>query len=157
MTNRAHRTLAIALALTLAGSACALAAGPLNGKSYQAGAPSWGVSGEGHRIRTHASGDLVLRVASNGRTVTVRFSGSSYPVLYCRTNERLYSQSTKPASISSSGRFRATVGEKFTRGPGLPAVVQVVSGQFKGHMVYGLIRTQVPECGGVSSFAASAR
>ena len=62
MTHTAHRTAAIALALALAGSAAALAAGPLSGRTYEGGAPSTGVS-EGHRKPTHASGNIILRVA----------------------------------------------------------------------------------------------
>ncbi|MGA2321487.1 MAG: hypothetical protein ABSG95_12215 [Solirubrobacteraceae bacterium] len=156
MTNRAHRTFAIALALTLAGSAEALAAGPLNGKTYEGGAPSSGVNSEGHRQRTHATGNIIIRVAANGRSVSVRFSSSS-PVLYCSTQQHLHVQSTKPASISRGGTFRATIDERFAAGPGAPAIVQVVTGQFSGRSVRGTIHTQAAECGGVASFAATAR
>jgi hypothetical protein len=156
MTNRAHRTFAIMLALTLAGSAGALAAGPLNGRTYEGAAPSSGVNGEGHRQRTHATGNIILRVAGNGRSVTVRFSSSS-PILYCNTQQQLHRQSTKPASISSSDAFRATISERFAAGPGPPAIVQVVTGHFSGRTVSGTIHTQAGECGGVTSFSARAR
>jgi hypothetical protein len=156
MTHTGHRTLAITLALALAGSATALAAGPLNGKTYEGGAPSYGVSSEGHRLRTHASGNVVLRVSSSGRSVSVRFSGSA-PVLYCNTQERVRVQSSHPASISSSGTFKAAVSERFRAGPGPPGIVQVVSGQFSGRTVRGTIRTKAAECSGVASFSAAAR
>jgi hypothetical protein len=155
MTNRAHRTFATMLALTLAGSASALAAGPLNGKTYEGGAPSSGINSEGHRLRTHASGNIVLHVAGNGRSVTVRFSSSS-PILFCNTQQRLYSQSTKSASISG-GAFTARIGQRFAPGPGLPAIVQVVTGKFSGHTVRGTIHTQAAECSGVTSFSATTR
>jgi len=164
MTNRAHRTssvthraFAIALAIALAVSADALAAGPLNGKTYEGTAPSSGVDREGHRQHTHANGNIVLRVAGSGRSVTVRFASSS-AILYCNTREKLYSQSTKPASISRAGTFKATIGEKFSAGPGLPAIVQVVTGQFSGRTARGQIRTtQDAECDGVANFSATAR
>jgi hypothetical protein len=156
MTHKGHRTLAITLALTLAGAAAALAAGPLNGKTYEGGAPSYGVSSEGHRQRTHAGGNVVLRVARSGRSVTVGFS-SSAPVLYCNTQEQVHVQSTHPASISASGSFKAAVSERFRAGPGPPAIVQVVSGQFSGRAARGTIRTRAAECSGVASFSATAR
>jgi hypothetical protein len=156
MTNRAHRTFAIMLVFTLAGSASALGAGPLNGKTYEGGAPSSGINSEGHRLRTHASGNIILRVAGSGRSVTVRFSSSS-PILFCNTQQRLYSQSTKPASISSGGAFKAAIGQRFAPGPGLPAIVQVVTGKFSGHTVRGTIHTQAAECSGVTTFSATAR
>jgi hypothetical protein len=156
MTNRPYRTFAITLALTLAGSAVALAAGPLTGKTYEGGAPSSGVNSEGHRVRTHATGSIILRVAGSGRSVTVRLSSSS-PVLYCITQQQLHSQSTKPASISRGGTFRATISERFAVGPGPPAIVQVVTGQFSGRTVRGRIHTQAGECGGVTSFSATTR
>jgi hypothetical protein len=156
MTHRAHRTLAITLALALAGSACALA-GPLNGKTYEGGVPSSGVSSEGHhRMRTHAAGNIVLRVSRGGRSVTVRFS-SSAPVIYCNTQEQVHVQSTHAASISGSGTFKAAVSQRFRAGPGPPSIVQLISGHFSGRTVWGTIQTRAAECGGVASFSASAR
>lgn len=156
MTFKAHRTAALALALTLAVSASALAGGALNGKTYEGGAPSSGVS-EGHHLRTYAGGNIVLRVAGNGHSVRVRFSSSS-PVLYCRPQGPIRVQSSHSASISSNGTFKAAVGERFAPGPGPPSILQIVSGQFSGRTVRGTIRTQTGEfCGGVSHFSASAR
>jgi len=154
MRNRAHRVFAITLAFALAGTAGALASGPVNGKTYEGSAPSSGISSEGHRLRTYAIGKVLLRVAANGRSVTVRFSSSS-PLLYCRTQEQLHVQSTRAASISRSGTFKATVGERFAAGPGPPAIVQVVAGQFSGHTMRGTIHTQAAECGGVATFSAT--
>jgi hypothetical protein len=156
MTNRARHTFAVTLTVTLAGSAVALAAGPLNGKTYEGGAPSSGVSSEGHHQRTHATGNIILRVAGSGRSVTVRFS-SSAPILYCTTQQQLHKQSTKPASISSSGTFTAAIAQRFAAGPGPPAIVQLVKGQFFGHSVRGTIHTHAAECSGVASFTATAR
>jgi hypothetical protein len=155
MRTRAHGTLALALALTFAGAAIALA-GPLAGRTYQGGVPSSGTNGEGHRVRTHASGNILLRVAGDSRSVTVRFS-SSAPVLYCNTREPIRVQSTHPTSISSSGSFKAAVAERFRPGPGPPAIVQVVYGHFSGGSVHGTIQTRAAECSGVAGFAANAR
>jgi len=156
MTNRAKRTVATTLALLLAGSAGALAAGPLHGKTYEGGAPSSGVNSEGRRQRTHATGNIILRVAGSGRSVTVRFSSSS-PILYCGTQQQLHVQSTRPASISPGGAFKAAVAERFAAGPGPPSIVQVVTGHFSGRNVSGAINTHAAECGGVSTFSATAR
>ena len=157
MTNRAHHTFAIALALTLVGSAGALAAGPLKGKTYEGGVPSSGIDKEGHRQRTHATGNIIIRVSASGRSVTVRFS-SSAPILYCIGQQQVQRQSTKPASISGSGAFKEAVGERFKIGPGPPPIVQVVSARFSGRTVKGTIRTQAADyCSGVSSFSATAR
>jgi hypothetical protein len=156
MTLRAHRTATLALALTLTATASALAAGALNGKTYEGGAPSSGVS-EGHHVRTYAAGNIILRVSGNGKSVSVRFSSSS-PVIYCRPQGPIRVQTSHPASISANGTFKASVGERFSPGPGPPAIVQVVSGQFSGRGVRGTIRTQTGEfCSGVSHFSASAR
>lgn len=157
MTNRAHQTFAITLALTLVGSAGALAAGPLKGKTYEGAAPSSGIEKEGHRLRTHATGIIILQVSRSGRSLTVRFS-SSAPVLYCNTQQGVQRQSTKPASISRSGAFKAAVGERFAAGPGPPGIVQVVTGKFSGRTVRGTIRTQASDfCSGVATFSATAR
>jgi hypothetical protein len=155
MTHTAHRAAAIAFALALVGSAAALAAGPLSGRTYQGGAPSTGVS-EGHRKPTHASGNIILRVSGSGRSVTVRFS-SSAPVLYCVTQQRVHVQSSHAASIASNGTFKAAVGERFSPGPGAPAIVQLVAGRFSGGSVRGTIHTRAGECGGVARFSATAR
>jgi hypothetical protein len=156
MTNRANRTVATALVLALAGPAAALAAGPLNGKTYEGGAPSFGVNAEGHRLRTHATGNIVLRVAANGKSVTIRFT-SSAPILYCNTPQLLHVQSTKAAPVSAGGTFKAAIAERFAAGPGPPAIVQIVTGHFSGHAVSGSISTHAAECGGVTSYSARAR
>ena len=153
MRTRTRRTLAASLALTLALSTAALAAAPLKGKTYEGGVPSTGVNARGHRVPLHSSGNVVLRVAGNGKSVTVRFSSSS-PVLYCNTTKALQVQSTKPAQISGSGTFRASINERFAVGPGPPAIVQVVSGKFSGRTVSGTISTQAAECSGTASFSA---
>jgi hypothetical protein len=156
MTQTAHRTAAIALALALTGSAGALAAGPLSGRTYEGGAPSTGVS-EGHRKPTHATGNIILRVSRNGRSVSVRFASSS-PVLYCVTQQRVHVQSSHVASIASNGTFKAAVGERFSKGPGAPAITQVITGRFSNRTVKGTIHTYTaPECSGVASFSATAR
>jgi len=155
MTNWSHRTLAMTVALALGATASALAA-PLNGKTYEGSTPSSGVNDEGHRVPTHAAGNIALRVSGNGKSVTVRFS-SSIPLLYCRTQARLHVQSTHAASISSNGAFKATIAERFMAGTGPPSIVQVVSGRFSGRSVHGVIRTQQPECGGIAGFSAMAR
>lgn len=155
MRKRTHRATAVAVALTLGPAAAALA-GAMSGRTYEGSVPSSGVNGEGHRVRTHATGRIVLRVASSGSSVSVRFS-SSAPVLYCNTQQRIHVQSGRSASISSNGSFKATVNERFAAGPGAAAVVQVVTGRFSGGSVHGAISTQAGECGGRAGFSANAR
>lgn len=149
--------LALTLTLTLSGSAAALASGALKGKTYEGSAPSSGISQEGHhRLKLRAGGNIVLRVAGDGRSVSVRFSSSS-PILYCNTTKTLKLQSTKSARISGSGTFSAAIAERFAAGPGPPAIVQVVSGRFSGRTVNGTIHTSAAECSGTASFSARAR
>jgi hypothetical protein len=156
MRKSTYRTLASTVALTLVASATAFASGAVGGKAYVGGVPSSGIRKEsGHRVALRAGGNIVLSVARNGRSVTVRFS-SSAPVLYCFTTKTLQVQTTKPASISSSGFFTASVSERFQPGPGLAPIVQVVSGRFSGRSVSGTIKTQAAECSGSTSFSARA-
>jgi hypothetical protein len=150
-----YRVPAITLLFMLAACATALAAGPLKGKTYRGSTSSSGVSSEGQQLQLKVTGPILLTVAGSGKTVTVRFS-SPYPILYCRPNEQLHSQSTTPAKISASGAFRATIAERFAAGSGPPAIVQVLSGRFSGRTVKGTLRTEAGECGGVASFSATA-
>lgn len=145
------------LTLTLALSASALAAGALKGKTYTGSAPTTGSSSRGHhRLTLRAGGNIILQVAGNGKSVTVRFSSSS-PVLYCNTTKTLQVQKTKPAPISGSGTFRASISQRFQTGPGPAPITQVVSGRFSGSKVSGTISTQAAECSGSASFSARAR
>lgn len=157
MKTRVNRALALAFALTLGGTAAALASGPYRGRTYEGGAPTSGVRYEHrHIVRLHAGGNIILRVAGNGRTVTVGFSSSS-PILYCNISKSLRVQSTRPASLSGSGSFKASVSQKFLPGPGLAPITQVLYGRFSGGYVYGTIITEAGECSGSTSFAARAR
>ena len=155
MTKRPHLILAICAALALGAAATALAA-PLKGRTYETNVPSSGVDVRGHRVSTHAGGRLILRVSSSGKNVTVRFS-SSIPFLYCRPEQRLRVQSTRPAAISSNGSFKATIEERFSQGPGPASIVQLITGHFTGRVVHGAIRTKQPECGGIAGYSATAR
>ena len=155
MTNRASGALAVAIALSAAGSASALAA-PLKGETYQGGVPTTGVTQEGHhRVVLRAGGKILLHVSGSGKSVSVRFSSSS-PLLYCRTAQALQVQTTKPTKLSSSGSFRATISQRFKAGPGSPSIVQVISGHISGHTVHGTIQTIAEPCSGSASFTATA-
>jgi len=156
MLKKARRTLPITLAIMLVGGAGALAAGPMNGKTYVGSAPSHGTSSEGHHpVKLHAGGSITVHVAGNGKTATVRFT-SPYPVLYCVTGKALHVQKTTATRISR-GAFKASIAERFAAGPGAPAIVQVVTGRFSGRSVSGAIYTQAGECSGVSYYSATAR
>ncbi len=153
MRTTAKRMLALAMALTLLAAASAYARA-IGGKTYTGTVPTTGIRKEsGRRVGLRAGGKIVLKVAGNGRTVSVRFT-SPYPVLYCFTNKPAKVQTTKSAKISSSGSFSASVAERFEPGPGLASIVQVVSGHFSGHSVSGTIKTQAAECSGSTSFSA---
>jgi hypothetical protein len=157
MHNRTHKTLAIALGLSLASTAGALAAGPLKGKTYVGSAPTEGIANyHNHPARLFSGGNIVFRVAHNGRSVTVSFS-SSVPLMYCHTSEVLKVQTTKPARISSSGSFKAVIDQRFMAGEGAPGIVQTITGRFSGSKVSGRISTSVGECGGFTNFSAKAR
>jgi hypothetical protein len=156
MTCRLRPALGLTLLLTLAGSVAAFAAGPLKGRTYEGRTQASGVSSEGLTQRLRVTGPITLRVSRSGGSVTVHFASSS-PILYCNTSKPLYGQTTKPARISGSGTFRASVGERFAAGPGPPPIVQVVTGRFSGRTVKGTVRTEAGECGGTTSFTATAR
>lgn len=158
MRKTTHRTLTIAIALALIASATAFA-GAIRGKEYRGGIPETGVKFEGHHGtgKTHAYGGLVsLRVSRSGGTVRVSFT-SAWPVLYCYTTKELRVQKTRPTRISRSGAFTASVEERFAPGPGLPPIVQIVSGRFHGRVATGKIETRAPPCSGVTSFYATAQ
>ena len=157
------RTLTMLLALTLAllVSASALA-GAIGGKGYLGGIPETGYKSEGHHQgRTHVFGGLIsLRAARNGKSVLVRFVSSSHgpaawPVLYCYPEKPMRVQSGRAARISSSGSFTAYVEERFNPGPGLPPIVQVITGRFRGHVVTGKIETRAPPCSGWTTYYAT--
>ena len=156
MNTAGHRIpLALALGVALTWSAVALAA-PMSGKTYKGSVPSTGIRTERHRtVKLHAGGSITLKVSGNGRSVTVHFT-SAAPVLYCNATKSLQVQSTKPASISRSGTFKASIAERFSPGPGLPPIVQVITGRFSGHTVSGKIQTNAAQCSGVASFSAHA-
>jgi hypothetical protein len=154
MPRLLRRTLILTFALALAVATAALASGPLKGRTFRGNTPATGTDSEGHPKRI-ASVTISLRVASDGRSVTVRFL-SSTPILYCGNQLQIHSEVTKPVPITHSGSFRARVGEKFGSGPGETAVRQVVTGRFSGRTVKGTIRTEPAECGGVTSFVATA-
>jgi hypothetical protein len=156
MRDKGYRTLFAALALVLVGSASALAAGPLHGKTYRGYAPSSGTSSEEHHhVNLHAGGEITLQVSRGGSSVLVGFT-SPYPLLYCYTSQRLKVQSTRSTSVSGSGTFRASIAQRFKLGPGPSPITQLIVGHFYGHKVYGTIYTNAGECSGVSTFSASA-
>jgi len=154
MRMRARHTLAVALAITLAGSATALAGGPLRGRTYQGASPSSGTDVEGHHKQLQPAGNIILRVSGNGRSVSIRFTGP-YPILYCISEQQMHNQSTTPTTISGNGTFRATVHERYTPGAGESSIAQVITGRFSGRTVRGTIHTQAAECGGATSFSAT--
>ncbi len=150
-----RRIIALTVALTLAISAAALA-GVLKGKTYKGSAAASGTSVLGHHYTFRGSTAIHLAVSSNGKSVKVSFP-SSYVILYCNTRSHLYTQKTKAASISGSGSFKASVGVWFEKPHGgEPSVKQIVSGHFSGGHVKGTIKTESGECGGSTSFSASA-
>jgi hypothetical protein len=158
MRKSTRRTLTIALALTLVGAATA-SGGAIGGKRYVGGIPETGTKFEGHHGvgKTHAYGGLLsLRVSRSGTSVTVSFT-SGWPVIYCYNTKLLRVQRTRAARISRSGAFIASIEERFSPGPGLPPIVQVVSGRFHGRIVTGKIETRAPPCSGATTFYATAQ
>ena len=47
--------------------------------------------------------------------------------------------------------------ERFAAGPGSNSITQVVTGRFAGRTVKGAIHTHAAECGGTSTYSATAR
>lgn len=156
--RKTTRTLTILLALALVGASSAYARA-LGGKTYLGGIPATGYKTEGHHSgKTHCFGncEISLRVARNGKSVLVRFT-SPWPVLYCYPEKYLQVQAGRSARVSSSGSFTAHVEERFNPGPGLPPIVQVISGRFNGRTVTGKIETRAAPCSGWTTFYATAQ
>ncbi|HME01619.1 MAG TPA: hypothetical protein VKG38_01130 [Solirubrobacteraceae bacterium] len=156
MLRKTIGALAVGVGLAVIGTGSALA-GPVKGSTYVGSLPAYGTANYHHlKMRLHAHGAaIVLTVARNGRTVSVRFS-TSYPVMYCVNNEFLKVQSTKPATISSSGSFTAVINDKFIAQTGPPAITQTITGHFSGKHVSGTIYTSAGGCGGAAHYTASA-
>lgn len=152
-TPMAMRTVSLALVLTLALCAAALA-GPLKGKTYKGSTPSTGRDSEHHTVKV-ASHSINLKVSSNGGKVSVHLSFGQ-PLFYCGTQEQVHVQETSPTKISANGSFKATILERFTKSIGPAPITQVISGRFSGKKVSGTIRTEAGECSGSTSFSAHA-
>src|ERR1700741_3968618 len=146
--SKTTRTLTVALALGLVWASTALG-GAIGGRTYLGGIPETGYKSEGHHTgRTDAHGGLIsLRVARDGKSVLVRFT-SRWPVLYCYPEQLIQVQSGSAARISRSGSFPAYGSEPFRPGPGLPPIVEVITGRFTRRIVEGKIETRAPPCSG---------
>ncbi len=147
----ASRTIALTIALTLA-LAVAAFAGPMKGKTYKGSSATTGQESEHHKVKV-ASHSISLKVSSNGKKVSVKISFGR-PLFYCSTQEQVHVAETSPATISSSGSFKATIQERFKKSVGPAPITQVVSGHFNGNKVSGTIRTEAAECSGSTSFSA---
>jgi hypothetical protein len=156
MQRKTIGVLAGVVVLALIGAGSALA-GAVNGATYVGSMPEYGTATYHHlHLKLHSHGAaIVLSVAHNGHTVSVRFS-TSYPVMYCINNEFLKVQSTKPARISSSGSFTAVINDKFIAQSGAPAITQTITGHFSGRTVRGTIYTSAGGCGGSAQYSARA-
>ena len=79
---------------------------------------------------------MTLTVSASGKSVTASFPGvreGSKPrraLFYCNVGVAMKSQVTKPAKISKTGSFTATIRDKLAEEPGVP-LKQVMSGTFK--------------------------
>jgi hypothetical protein len=152
-------TLAVTLVLTLTISVVALAAGPLKGKTYSGRTPASGVGSEGS-FSFGVRLPVVLKVSANGKSVTASFPGISEAgthraVIYCNVGVALVHQVTKPATISKTGSFQATILDKLSEEPSVP-LKQLVTGRFNGHTVKGTVRTATSAgCSGSTTYTAT--
>jgi hypothetical protein len=149
-----RRVTVIAVALVLVLATGALAASTvLKGKTYEGSTSTSYFDHEG----AHSGGSaraLGLKVASSGKTVTVTFTGG-VPLFYCSVGVALVGQSTKAASISHAGSFKASVVEKLSPEPAAP-VQELVTGRFTGKLVKGSVKTEAGSCSGSTTFTAHA-
>lgn len=148
----ASRTIALTFALTLALAAAALA-GPLKGKTYTGKTPTMGTESEHHDKIAIVAHSISLKVSSNGKKVSVHLNFGR-PLFYCSTQEQVTVAETSPATISSSGSFKATIAERFSKSVGPAPISQVITGHFNGTTVTGTIRTEAAECSGSTNFTA---
>lgn len=153
--KKAHLIAIAVVALALAAAASALA-GPLAGKTYSGHTSGTGTNEKGRQLTIHPGpAPITLAVARNGRSVKISLP-TRYALFYCVTRERLDATPTATAKISSSGSFRATLGERFSPASGPPPITETVSGRFNGRSASGTIRTTAPPCSGSTSFTAKA-
>jgi hypothetical protein len=151
MSKILGRCTGLALLALLATAAVALAAGPKKGATYT-----------GATVQNKEP--ITLKVSSSGRTV--RASVVSAP-LYCEGGGGGERQITKPATISKSGRFSATIAYEFI--PTHKVVTKLyISGRFSGKTVKGSARSEfgllnaaalrnLKQCDGSTSFTARTR
>jgi hypothetical protein len=148
MSKILGRCTGYALLALLATAAVALAAGPKKGATYT-----------GATVR--GKEPITLKVSSSGRAVT---ASVVFPPLYCEGGGGGTRQITKPAAISKSGGFSATIAYEFI--PAHKVVTKLyVSGRFSGKTVKGSARSEfgllsaealrsLKRCDGSTSFAA---
>jgi hypothetical protein len=137
------RLLAPALVLASSLAAVALAAGPVKGASYSG-------------ALVHGKQQITLKVSKDGKSVTVRVA---FPPLYCEGGGAGTKQLTKPAPISKSGSFSATIVYEFTPTHSRPSRL-VIKGKFSGRKVSGSARSEflkASSCDGSTSFSAKSK
>ena len=143
MSKPLRSVLALAIVASLAPAAVALAANAVKGATY-AGAV------------VHTKEPISLKVAKNGKTVTVSIAIAP---LYCEGGGVGTRQITKAAPISKSGSFKGSIAYEFQ--PTHKTTARLFfNGRFSGRTVKGTARSEfpvVPLCDGSTTFSASAK
>jgi len=139
MSRQLRRAPALAVMVTLATTAVALAAGPLKGATYT------GTTVRGER-------PISLKVSGNGKSVTVSIAD---PPLYCQGGGPPETQITKPAKVHRNGSFSGSITYQFMHKTSFKASF---SGKFSGKKATGTIRSEYSSssCSGSTTFLAKA-
>jgi hypothetical protein len=154
MVRQLCRTACLAVLVSLAVAAVALAAGPRKGATYR-----------GKLVQDKEP--IALKVSRNGRSVTV---SAQFAPLYCFGVSVKERQITKPARIGRNRSFSATITYEFVLTHKQTAKL-FVSGRFNGRRVSGVARSAFPAfhtvtptahhslkpCDGTTTFSAKAR
>ncbi len=151
MGRQLRRVVGLAVLAALTTAAVALAAGPKKGATYSG-------------TIAHGKQPIVLKVAKNGKSVTVSVQVAP---LYCEGGSGAERQLTKPVAIANDGSFSSSIVYEFV--PTRKKTTRVeVRGKFSGKSVTGTVRSifgleslesarKLRKCDGSSSFGAKTR
>jgi hypothetical protein len=150
MGRQLCRIIGFAVLAMLATAVVALAAGPKKGATYSG-------------MTVHGKEPIMLRVAKNGKSVTVNVPSAP---LYCQGGGPAERQITAPAPIAKDGSFTSTIAYEFVPTHKKTARVYV-NGRFSGKSVKGTARSlfgssletfkSLHRCDGSTTFTAKTK
>jgi len=139
MRNCLKLSVPVAAVILLVLATAAFAGRPVKGATYTA--------------RTARGGEFSLKVASNGKRVTV---DESLPPLYCQGGAGGIEELSKPLAISKGGSFKATISYRAIHGRVVAKLT--INGTFVGSDVTGKMSSKwllSKGCNGTTTYSAA--